>query len=157
MVMNDSKRLAEQIQKALEGGAWHGPSWREALDGVTREAALARPITSAHTIVEIVRHATTWHDVVRRRLNGESPQVSDAEDWPDGPIPDDAAWTKTVLRLLETGDQLRKTVGQFPAERLHDQRPGIEDTWHGLIMGELQHILYHAGQVAILRKASAKQ
>ena len=154
--MNDSERLAQQIQKTLDGGAWHGPSWREALDGVTREAALTRPISKGHTIAEIVGHAAVWHNVVRLRLNGETPQVSDAEDWPDSVIADDAAWTKAVFHLLETGRQLHETVSTFPTARLHERRPGIEETWLDLIMGELQHIAYHAGQVSILRKVGAK-
>src|SRR5512140_3807607 len=80
--MDESNRLAEQLKLALNGGAWHGPSWRELLEGITPEAALYRPIPSAHNIAEIVLHTTTWHEVVRLRLQGESPQVSDAEDWP---------------------------------------------------------------------------
>src|SRR6266496_1112352 len=80
--MNESERLADQLTRALNGGAWYGPSWREALEGITREAALYRPIPEAHTIAEILLHATTWHDVVRRRLEGESPEVSDTQDWP---------------------------------------------------------------------------
>jgi hypothetical protein len=80
--MNESERLAQQLDRALNGNAWHGPSWREALEGLGRDAALKRPIPEAHTIAEIVRHATTWHDVVTRRLQGETPEVSDAEDWP---------------------------------------------------------------------------
>ncbi len=153
---NDTQRLAEQIQKALEGEAWHGPSWREVLEGVSREAALTRPIPRAHTIAEIVAHATTWHDVVRRRLNGETPQVTDAEDWPDPAAANDDAWAKAVSRLMETGHALRKTVEAFPAARIHEPRPGLDQTWHTLIIGELQHMLYHAGQVAILWKASVK-
>ena len=151
--MNESERLADQLEKALNGEAWHGPSWRETLDGVTRDAALKRPIAGAHTIAEIVAHATTWHDVVRLRLNGESAQVSEAEDWPEARLRDDAAWNVAVKRLLATGQALRDTVAAFPAARLHERRPGLEDTWYGLVLGQLQHMLYHAGQAAILKKA----
>ena len=66
--MNESERLAGELDKALNGEAWHGPSWREALEGVTPEQALAHPVPGAHSIAEVVRHAATWHDVVRRRL-----------------------------------------------------------------------------------------
>jgi hypothetical protein len=152
--MNESERLAGQMERALNGNAWHGPSWREALDGVTLEAALHRPIPAAHTIAEIVRHAATWHDVVRRRLAGESPEVSDAEDWPEAAFGSDAAWALAVEHLLETGRELCGSVARFSAERLHEKRPGIDDTWHGLILGELQHMLYHAGQVSLLKKAT---
>ena len=152
--MNESQRLADQIHRALNGDAWHGPSWREALEGVTREGAFRRPIPEAHTIAEIVMHATTWHDVVRRRLDGETPQVPDAEDWPPGTIRDEGAWTAAVSRLFQTGDALIAKVREIPAERLHEKRPGVDGTWYDLVIGELQHVLYHGGQVGLLKKAA---
>ena len=154
--MNESQRLGDQLTKALIGDAWHGPSWREALEGVTREAALHRPIAEAHTIAEILLHATTWHDVVRRRLEGESPQLSDSQDWPPAAFGDEPAWSAAAARLFETGSALAATVGRFPAEKLHEKRPGVDGTWYELVIGELQHVLYHAGQVTLLKKARAR-
>jgi hypothetical protein len=154
--MNDSERLADQLKRALNGDAWHGPSWRETLQGIAREAALHRPIPEGHTIAEVVLHATTWHDVVRRRLHGESPEISDAEDWPAAAFADEAAWSAAVGRLFETGNALVATVGQFPSEKLHEKRPGVDGVWFELILGELQHVLYHAGQVALLKKAHVR-
>lgn len=151
--MNECERYADQIDRALNGNAWHGPSWSEALEGVTREAAFHRPIPEAHTIAEIVLHATTWHDVVRRRLHGDTVQVPDAEDWPPGIITNEAAWAAAKSSLFETGKTLADTIRLFPVERLHEQRPGVDGTWFDLILGELQHVLYHAGQVSLLRKA----
>lgn len=153
--MNESKRLANEVRKALNGEAWHGPSWKEILDGVGREAATHRPIPEAHTLAEVVLHAATWHDVVRRRIEGETPEVTDTENWPVAAFRDEAAWSAAVARLFETGKDLAATIERFPAEKLHDKRPGVDGTWYELISGELQHVLYHAGQVALLKKAHA--
>lgn len=151
--MNESKRLAGELRKALSGEAWHGPSWRDVLEGVGRDAAVHRPIPEAHTIAEVVLHATTWNDVVRRRLDGESPQVTAAEDWPTEKLKDEAEWTAAVARLFQAGEKLAETIDRFPAEKLHDKRPKTDGTWYELTIGQLQHTLYHAGQVGILRKA----
>jgi hypothetical protein len=152
--MNETKRLAGQLERALNGEAWHGPSWREVLEGVTREDALYRPIPEAHTIAEIVLHQTAWLDVIRRRLKGESPQVSDAEDWPAAEFAHARAWSAAVERLFENGRSLCEAIDRFPVERLEELRPGVDDTWFGLIIGMLQHTLYHAGQIGLLRKAT---
>ena len=160
--MNESERLADQISVALNGGvegvrdAWHGPSWKENLQGVPREAALHRPIPEAHTIGEIVMHASAWHDIVRKRLHGETPEITEAQNWPSGELKDNQAWALAVKRLFETGKSLVSTVEKFPPEKLHEKRPGVDGTWYELIIGELQHVLYHSGQVGILKKANVK-
>jgi hypothetical protein len=128
--MTDSDRTATQFHNVLFGETWYGPSWRQLLEGVSAREAHRRPIPEAHTIAEIVQHTTTWHDVVRRRLNGETPDVTDAEDWPAAED-NDPAWSRAKERLFETGQAL----------------------WLDLMLGELEHVIYHAGQVGVLRKA----
>jgi len=151
--MNESGRLADQMSKALNGDAWHGPSWRDVLEGLSREAALQRPITDAHTIAEVLLHATSWNDIVRRRLQGESPKVSGAEDWPPPSFADQESWSAALARFRESGRALVATVEGFPVQSLNEKRPGTQGTWYDLIVGQLQHLLYHAGQVALLKKA----
>lgn len=152
--MNEINRLAEQLDRALNGEAWHGPSWKEVLEGVGAQAAAIRPIPGAHTIAEVTLHATTWNDVVRRRLNGESPEVTSEQDWPSAAgLANEAAWTAAVERFFESGRALTDTVARFPQEKLMQTRPGVDGTWFDLVIGQLQHLLYHGGQVAILRKA----
>lgn len=150
--MNESERLAEQLTKALNGGAWHGPSWREALEGIGREAALHRPIPQAHSIAEILLHTTTWLDVVHRRLQGESPNVTHSEDWPEAAFHDDGAWSAAVARMFDSGAALVETVRRLSPEKLGEKRPGVDGTWYELVIGELQHVLYHGGQVGLLAK-----
>jgi hypothetical protein len=152
--MDESRRLAEQLTRALDGEAWHGPAWREALDGIGLEAALRRPIPGAHGIAEIVLHVTTWQDTARLRLEGGNPQVTDEQDWPAATFADEAAWQAAVKRLFETGHALAETVARFPSARLEEQRPGDIGTYYALIQGILCHDLYHAGQVGLLRKAA---
>jgi uncharacterized damage-inducible protein DinB len=153
--MNESERLADQIERAVNGEAWHGPAWCDVLKGVGRDAALQRPVSDAHSIAEIVLHVTTWHDIVRRRLLGEIlGEVSDEQDWPKAAFANDQEWQDAVARLFETGRALSKAVAAFPPEQLHENRSNVAQTWYVLLIGILQHDLYHAGQVGLLRKAA---
>lgn len=151
--MDESQRLAEQIHRAVHGDAWHGPSWRELLDDVTPEEACRRPIPEAHTIAEILGHATTWNEVARRRLLGEAPDVSEADNWPAADSLSQETWDERRERFFASGRALEEAVRAFPAERLTEVRPGLDDIWYGLIAGQLQHLLYHAGQVPVLVRA----
>ena len=153
--MSESTRLANQLEKALEGEAWHGPSWREVLQGVTASDAQRRPVPDAHSIGEIVLHVTTWQEVAKKRLDGESPQVTPEQDWPNTTFASDREWFAATQRLFETGKTLAATIAAFPEARLQEKRPNVEGTWYDLAIGMLQHDLYHAGQVGLLKKAGA--
>jgi hypothetical protein len=153
MAENECQRLADQMRRALRGDTWQGPAWRDLLDDIDVALATRRPIPSVHTIAEIVQHVTTWHDVVRQRLDGDNPKVSAAQDWPNANLADEKAWRAAVARLHATGEALCDTIARFPAARLHEDRPGAGETWYELAIGSLQHEVYHAGQVGMLRKA----
>ncbi len=151
--------LADQLERAFRGGAWHGPAVAETLVGVDAEAAVRRPIPAAHTIWEIVGHVTTWTDISRRRIEGEPiASVPDEADWP--PVPrgagsSDDAWRKALGALEEAHRRLHLAVLALDDGRLDDPVAGSDPTLRGLLFGLLQHQTYHAGQIAVLRKAGA--
>src|SRR5262245_37753895 len=99
--MSEVERILDQLKRAYEGNAWHGPSIREALEGVTAAQAHARPLGNAHSIWELVQHIAVWEDVGRRRLTGDRAQIaiSSPEDWPPAGDTDEAAWEQAKAAL----------------------------------------------------------
>src|SRR5713226_2034192 len=71
--MSEIKRIGDQLKRAFEGKAWHGPSVSEVLAGVTAEQAAAHPLAGAHSIWEITLHIATWERVGRRRIEESAP------------------------------------------------------------------------------------
>lgn len=152
----ETHRLADQLERAVRGGAWHGPALAESLIGVDAATAAARPIPNAHTIWEIVLHAAAWADIARRRMAGEAAdRVPMEEDWP--PIPDtsEEAWRAAQHTLDEAHRKLHADLLALPDECLDDCVVGSDPTVRGLLLGLLQHHTYHAGQIVILKKAAA--
>lgn len=154
--MREVERIAEQLRKAFEGEAWHGPSVRELLMSTTRGQASKRLIPGAHTIWEIVLHIGVWESVVRRRLSGESiTDLAPEEDWPPVHDVSELAWRKTLEDLEQGHIQLRQSITQMTDERLGEIVPGREYTAYVMLHGIIQHDLYHAGQIALLKKTFA--
>jgi uncharacterized damage-inducible protein DinB len=149
-------RLDEQLRRALEGEAWHGPSVLELLAGVSAAQAAAHPIAGAHSIWEIVLHLRSDYDLVLRRLAGDGRQLTAAEDWPACPASTDENWQQTVQELKLRNEKLRQAVRDFPAERLDAPLvPEPPHTAYTTFIGVTQHNLYHAGQIALLKRALA--
>ncbi len=150
--MSERDRILDQLTKAFEGEAWHGPSVLEVLAGVTYQRALKKPIPGAHSIWELVLHITTWEDVVRRRLLGESPDITSKENWPPVKDKTKAAWERALSALRAGHMKLRETAAGVRDEQLDASPTGKYSTRYQLLHGVIQHDLYHAGQIAVLKK-----
>jgi hypothetical protein len=70
--------LATDLERAVSGQPWHGPSLAMLLEGVTARDAAAHPIAGAHSIWELALHLTAWTDEVARRLGGAAPSEPEA-------------------------------------------------------------------------------
>jgi uncharacterized damage-inducible protein DinB len=160
--MREIDRILDQLERAYDGDAWYGPSLRAALDGVDVRVATARPLPEAHTIAEVVRHVTAWTREITRRLRLGIAQDPADGDWPDATVADEAAWIAFVEALDGAHEDLVKTLTQVPDTELDDHIGDVRDralgsgvsryvTLHGLV----QHYVYHAGQISLLRKATS--
>ena len=150
-------RIRDQFRRAFEGEAWHGPSVRALLEGVTAQQAAAHPIPGAHSIWELTLHIAAWERACLRRLKGDPAQLSDAEDWE--PINDtsDAAWEATKQQLIDNHRELLEAIASVDESRLNESiitHPDIPfSSTYVTLHGGVQHDLYHAGQIAMLKKA----
>jgi uncharacterized damage-inducible protein DinB len=145
--------LADQLRRAFEGDAWHGPALLELLQDVNASTAAAKPLPEVHSIWELVLHIAAWDAAACRRLRGRKTQPTGVENFPIVPKPTAAAWARAVAHLTRTHDVLVKMVSILPESRLRDRVPGKKYNFYFMLHGMAQHELYHAGQIAILNKA----
>lgn len=152
--MREVERLADQLKRAHEGGAWHGPAVDELLEGVTPGQAASRPVESAHSIWELVSHIEAWERAILRRLGGDPAQIYNTEeDWPSAADSSGEAWGAALRKMTETYVALREAVLDLDDALLDEPiLPGMSTVYVSL-HGAVQHTLYHAGQIAVVRKA----
>ena len=154
--MPEVSRILDQLHRAYEGPAWHGPALREILADVTYQTAARRPIPGAHTIWELVLHLTEWISVPTRPIAGaEIPTLPPDKAWPAAPAPTDSGWDQALDRLAQAQRALEAEVRKLTDDRLREQVLGkVPYSIYTMLHGGVQHELYHAGQIAILRKAA---
>ena len=150
-------RIRDQFRRAFDGEAWHGPSVLALLEGVTALQAAAHPIPGAHSIWELTLHIAAWERACLRRLKGDPARLTDAEDWEAATDTSEAAWERTKQQLIDNHRELLEAVSSVDESRLNE--PIISDpstpfsSVYVTLHGGVQHDLYHAGQIAILKKA----
>jgi uncharacterized damage-inducible protein DinB len=152
--MSEIHRILDQMQRAWDGNAWHGPPLRALLADVSVAVAHARPVAAAHTIAEIVLHLAYWKDTVRRRLAGETILPTEPEQWPAITDRSGAAWREALALLEARHRALVEAIARLDDSRLTDPIGGKDYDVYVLLHGTIQHELYHAGQVALLKKAA---
>jgi uncharacterized damage-inducible protein DinB len=152
---SETVRIADQLRRAFDGNAWHGPAVLEVLADVDAATAAAKPQADVHSIWELVLHIAAWDGAALVRLSGEKCQPTGAANFPHVSHPTRAAWRKAVAEMTRIHRALVKTVAALPDSRLGDRVPGKRYDFYHMLQGMAQHELYHAGQIAILKKAKA--
>jgi uncharacterized damage-inducible protein DinB len=152
-IQSESARIAQLLRHAFDGRAWHGPALLELLEDVDAATAAARPLPNVHSIWELVLHIAVWDRVACRRLSGEKCQPTGTANFPVVTKPTAAAWRKAVAGTKRTHDVFVKVVAALPDSRLRERVPGKRYDFYHMLHGLAQHELYHAGQIAILKKA----
>jgi DinB superfamily len=149
--------IADQLRRAFEGDAWHGPALLELLHVMDAATAAARPLRDVHSIWELVLHVSAWDGAAHRRLGGETVQLTGTANFPVIHKATQAAWREAIAHAKHTHDVLVNTVAALPESRLRDRVPGKRYDFYFMLHGVAQHALYHAGQIAILKKASLRR
>ena len=155
--MNEIQRIVDQLEREHAGEPWHGAPLSEILAGVDHAQAAATPLPGAHSIWELVLHLTAWKNETRHRLTGGRAGAPREGDWPAVGETTADRWREAREKLDLSHQLLVSAVKEFKEENLpvptNDPRSDdIAPTYYELLMGILQHDVYHAGQIAVLKK-----
>ena len=151
--MTELDRIADQLKRAFEGPAWCGQSVTESLKDVSSAQAFAHPIAGAHSIAELVSHVIVWEKAIRQTILGEGNiTVTDEENFSLFPDTSDKTWGALIKVLVNGHLELRHAVENFDMRRLDEIPDGAKSSVYVLLHGVIQHDLYHAAQIMMLKK-----
>jgi uncharacterized damage-inducible protein DinB len=160
--MTERARLLDQFEREVQGQPWHGPSLTTILDGVTAAQAAHKPSSDAHSIWEILLHMTGWKREVTRRARGSEASEPAQGDWPAAGEPSEGRWREAQADHLRAQRELLDALRDLPDTALESKVPGNAAAFIGAglsvtatLWGLVQHDVYHAGQIAILKKMTA--
>src|SRR5690349_18209190 len=110
---SEISRIEDQLKRSMEGPAWVGPCVLGLLTEVPVDLAPAKPLEHAHSIWEIALHIAAWQRAAARRIQGETVELSPAEDWPQVPDVSEAAWKQALKDLRESYEALKKSIAKL--------------------------------------------
>ena len=155
--MNEIHRIVDQLQRAHDGDPWYGDPLMTILDGITAKVAADRSLF-AHSIWELLAHITVWQQESARRLRDRNyRKLSHEEDWPAVTDTSEKAWKNAVQALVAAHRDLVTALHQCDPALLDQAVPGSPNqTYYLVLHGVIQHSIYHAAQIALLKKQAAQ-
>lgn len=150
----EAERIRNLLQSTYEGEPWHGSSVKSIINGITPQQANTRVLTECHSIWELVLHITAWRNFAWQKLTGNSSfDISSLEqDWPPVKQTDMDSWQAALQNLEQSQQSLIQVLKNTDDDKLNEVVPGRNYSFYVLLHGIIQHDLYHAGQIAMLKK-----
>src|SRR5271165_1957954 len=99
---SESALISDQLRRAFEGDAWHGPALLELLQDVDAGVAAAKPLPDVHSIWELVLHIAAWDRTALVRLGGEKCQPAGVDNFPPVAKATEAAWQRAITAAKRT-------------------------------------------------------
>jgi hypothetical protein len=165
--MNELELLSTRLEQCFEKstfygptlgeGTFHGPSLLDALNNVEHVEANRRPLPNTYFIWEITDHCSFWMNEACKAVENKSlTSVSGFEDWTiSGAM--EREWVKSKEKLVEAYARLNALIKGRDEKKLNNV---VESRFHGnlfkftvrkMLYGIIDHTLYHAGQVCLLK------
>lgn len=153
---SEVERILEEYDQVMTGDAWYGdPVWK-ILDGISASCAAAHPIPGTHSIWQLVKHMEFWERVAVQRAAG--PVTPDEKlNFPEASGLDERTWKQSLDDFRSSNREFRSLLNRLDSAAVDQITPGGDKTYRVELRGVIQHHTYHAGQIAVLKKAFALQ
>jgi Protein of unknown function (DUF664). len=151
----DRATILTALNESYAGPAWHGPSVRESLDGVTAQRASRKLSASRNSIWDLVLHLAHGRHLLIERIGAEPepsfPRAIREPWWPVSPTDtSDAAWQADVTLLDGYHTMLMDAVRAASPAQLERVPERSEHAVVRQLIGMALHDTYHAGQIRLL-------
>jgi hypothetical protein len=80
-------------------------------------------------------------------------EITPERDWPPVWEVSEITWKRALENLVASHNSLRDSIKGFSDECLEQKATGPDYSCYVVLHGVVQHNLYHAGQIVMLKKA----
>ncbi|MEP0132789.1 MAG: DinB family protein [Eudoraea sp.] len=150
--------IIRQLHEVHHGLIWAGPSYKKKLVKVDENKLFVRPLSSVHSIAEIMAHIISWRKDAIIKLKTGRGELTDAhpDNWRSNDELKAIGWDKiqeednsTLRELLEL---IQDKADSFLDELYYDPEFEGNHPYSFVLEGMLHHDIYHLGQIGLVIK-----
>jgi uncharacterized damage-inducible protein DinB len=145
-----------EFETIYNGEPWYGKSLMAVINEADPKDVFKKQKSTGHSAYEITHHLYAWRDLLVKRLNGDtkaSIEMNSKEDWT--PLPKEqtaATWRELIKNLQLNQDELIRLLPKWSNGSLDKEFAGTQYTLRTFLNGQIQHDIYHIGQIALAIK-----
>lgn len=152
----EMKKYQEEFESIYNGSPWYGKPLVEVIAMADPATVFSKPHPGGHSAWEIAQHLLAWREVLVKRLNGDTNAGIEADseaDWNSlpGKSPE-TAWEVLAADLGKNQAALLKGLEGWSDEALDKDFVRTGYTLRTHLNGQIQHDVYHIGQIALVIK-----
>ena len=152
--MSQIRHIRRLLIETYDGTPWHGRSIKSLLSEVSPEIGLKKPDGSSHCIADLIWHMVNWRKftIDRIRPSGANLETFENNDWRDLDLTNKSTWTDGLNELEKSQHDHIELLDTLDDSILKSPVPEREYNMKILLYGVVQHDIYHAGQIAYIKK-----
>lgn len=152
LLMPTTMQLAKHLREVCFGGNWTEVNFRDTLADVTWQQATEK-VNDFNTIATLLFHTHYYLSRVQRVLEGGTLDATDADAFLHPPIASETDWQKLLEQARADAELFARAVEDFPDSRLDDVFVAEKyGTYHRNLLGVIEHLHYHLGQIVFLKR-----
>lgn len=140
------------LHSILQDTPWYGEPIMKILQVENSSVVYKKPNENSHSLIELLYHMNTWAEFTLKRLvEDEDLETAEKLDWREID-PKEHTWEKGVAQFKVTHDLIIELLESKDDKLLSEKVDGREYNFRFLLHGLIQHDIYHAGQIAYVKK-----
>ncbi len=150
--MTTSSQLAKHIRGVYFGPNWSDNNLKMHLPQITWQEA-NQEVHGLNSIVKLAYHLHYFVVGVSDVLDGGTLDIRDKFSFDHPIMSSQEDWDIWLDEMWEAGERFATLIENLPESKLvTDFTDAKYGTYHGNILGILEHLHYHLGQIVVIRK-----
>lgn len=150
--MNLSQQLAQHLNQVYFGGNWTTVNYRDTLIDVDWQEATT-VVNGLNTIATLTQHTFYYTQALKRVLKGEPLAAKDEESFTHPELTNEESWLAFKAYVFNEVEETVNILSNFSDDKwdnwFEQEKYG---TYHRNIMGIIEHLHYHLGQIVIIKR-----
>jgi uncharacterized damage-inducible protein DinB len=150
----ETQSIIANLENTLTGEPWFGRAVYKLFEEIDESKVFTKSNDKDHSLIELLWHMNTWAEFTLANLENRSPEdlkTIEGNDWRTID-PQKHSWKKGMEELKSIHKKIAEILAEKDDSFLKDIVPNRKFNFRFMLNGLIQHNIYHAGQVAYVKK-----